>query len=131
MKQNGDPDELLEGVLFATDAEIAALVTLKGQRIVLTGSMAGLSVFDLPSASLKAKAVAKTQVEALSGAWTSSISNTTTILVVGPRAKKCGGGKTQKAKEMRAGGRTIAFWTAKQLACFLKQRQGKGAAADD
>ena len=45
MKQNGEPDELLEGVLFATDAEIAALANLKDQRVALTGSMANLSGF--------------------------------------------------------------------------------------
>ena len=131
MKQNGEPDELLEGVLFATDAEIAALANLKDQRVALTGSMANLSGFGFSGRSGKAKKEAELQVKALDGAWKDSVSSTTTILVVGPRAKKCGGGKTQKAKEMRAGGGAIAFWTATQLACFLEQRRGIGAAADE
>ena len=131
MKQNGEPDELLEGVLFATDAEIAALANLKDQRVALTGSMANLSDFGFPPASGTAKKEAELQVKALDGAWKDSVSSTTTILVVGPRANKCGGGKTQKAKEMRASGGAIAFWTTTQLACFLEQRRGIGAAADE
>ena len=124
MKQDGTPDELLEGVRFATAAEIAALDNLSGQRIVLTGPMSGLS--GCPPASGKQKDEAKRRTIELGGAWTSSLSRKSTILVVGPRAKKCGGTKTQKAKELRASGGQLAFWTAKQLAGFLNKAEGMG-----